>query len=398
MATFDDFLNESILNEIGNGGTLDSIATAMSRKVKNIAPSLKAKLGSKKAQGELSLRDTMAELEDGFKVYCAEQRFNPAEAAVEDFLEYLRHGYGFAVSDENFDGLAYGPLATMNADKENEINQLVQQVSSGIEDGEAISDELAQIAAFAEGNDGNSRVAKKALWRLARAHPSRREFRKVKHVVGRPLGPKFSELSQKIASLILKLSKGGGGGSGSSADKNAKKTDSSDLNVGMVPFYKPANIEKEKWGSPLYESLSEFGLPTRQARRIAGKVKDTTPVPGGGPDSGDTPAEMAQHANELKRLNLNEAINVLRILLQLFRVNQDILGPRFFDKLQGTISQSDLSQEMSPNNRQKGASGDEEVYDGTRFNLKLANHFRDPETARGAVVALLGCTAKVIGG
>jgi hypothetical protein len=398
METFDDFLNEAILNELGDGGVVDTLATGVGRKFKNFVPGLAAKIGSKKAQGELDLNNMVAQLEDDFKKYLAQQRVR--SFVVEDFLEFLRTQYGFAMTDSVFDDLAYGQSSEGSGDKL--AQELVSKVNLALQEQKPISEYIEKLKVFTKRNNPNGVMVRKMLWKLARANPTNAEIAKFDDVIGKKISPQlFKEMCTKIASLLLRkggaasdTKAGGGAGDGEGA---VKVEDPTDLDVGDIPFIPPMKIAKDKWASPLFAEMEQYGLNVGLAKQIALATANT---------KSDSEAEMRQHIQKLSKIGKNQGVNICRILLQALRLNDSVTlqvkdpdtgkfterTGQVMDLFFGKVKGFDKGALLTANSMKAyDKSQDPPVYDGTKINRLLAPHIGSTNTVSHVILVLLGC-------
>ena len=387
MNSFDDLLNEQLLNELGDGGVIDSIGTAVSRKVGGFGDKIKAKLGSKAAVGRNNLRDKMHYLVDEFQVYASEQHITVAEAAVEDFLEFLRHRVGFNITDENFDGLAYGNIAKEETPHKANIEGMGHDLGNllhqhDLKGAQSHIDELARIAS---GNTPDGMLARKELWKAARAYPSLKQvFNHVRQYVGRPLRPKFPELCLKIAQVMIKL-----GGKAAQAGESGKRTsvaDSNDLEPGLVPALSTGGFTSQGIHyRPLLEQLEAYGFSLSMFDKIHEKLRD-----------GGSPEEINKLVQMVRPYSKNKIINLCRILLQCFRSPNNkpleaMLAANYAGsgKLPAAVH-TIITMSLTDSEEKDDKGRSLKVYDGSRVNRLLADNLTDDASADKFLVALVG--------
>ena len=381
MESFDDLINEQILNELG---VLGSLGQKVSRTIATAPHALGAKLGSKSAKGTLNLYDMIHNIQDDFHTYCAEQQIRMP--TKEDFFDFLVHNYELKMPEENQETAIYGAAGVGAAPDAAKIAQLYDQASIALEHNQDVSQLLSSLAAYTNEKSPNGSAARKALWGLARNHAaSMSKFNNVINSVGVPMaGSEVGHMITGVAKLMLKQKKG------VSKDKDGTaaaggKVDPTNLDVGQV-VYDPKIVSERRNNKTLKADLAAYGISN------IGKLLDAA-----GAISKDDAEGLAGALD--KKYSLKTTINVCRILLQVYRgtVNSKQL-PAFIARFKtngnrklasfGSTLNGLLVLSGTPKN-EDDPSDPKMYYDGTKFNNTLAKAITDDEAASHMFVVLL---------
>lgn len=405
MDSFDDFLNEELLNELG---VVQQIGRNIARKVGMPGEKLwrnkaAAALGSRRAQGALNLRDTIHQVNDDFEEYAAEQQVH-GHATMEDFYGFLRHKVGFSMPEADFMKLAYGADGAAEAPNKAGIEQAEHSLSQAIEKGDAASAKkmIGALAQIAQKGGGDGVQARGALWRVSRHFASAQGlFRPVVQFVGQPLqGQRYNHMLSNVAKLLLSKHKSkspdDGDTDGTSAD-GKKGAASNDLKQGDQVCLGRNQIGK-KWNSAVLKELLD-ALPDPCSYDTVKKwVKASASW---------TPQDAEKIAKKLDmKLSRNQAINITRVLLQCFRDKPGVLKSTFFQYAKNVDSsfEADVINMLSWGRTKKakkqaadGSTMDVLTYDATAFNAVLARSIQDEAASTNMLVVLLHALYKYWG-
>lgn len=380
MESFEDLINEQILNELG---VLGSLGQKVSRSLATAPHAIAAKLGSKSAKGTLNLYDQVHALQDNFHTYCAEQQIHMPTR--EDFFDFLVHHCGLTMPEENIQKGIYGTAGTGEAPNAAKIAQLYDQAAVELEHNEDVSQSLNSLAAYTTQKNPDGSAARKALWGLARNHPgSLGAFNDVADAVGMPMnGADVGRMITNVAKLMLKTSKGVG--KDHKLGASGEKVDPTDLDVGRV-VYDPDLGTQGRRNTTLADQLTQYGIT-----KIASLLEVSKSL--------DAEEGQAQAAAFAKKFSKNALINIARILLQTYRAptNRNKLKD-FTNRFKGDAAFVGKLNELLGNAPKKKNASDPSdpklYYDGTDFNKAIAVVITSQQAAANMLTVLIHSLAE----